>query len=120
MKQNKKIAITGGIGSGKSAVSQILASKGYFVLDCDHITKQLYQKQRTVEQIAQNFGSEFVADGKVDTRKLGAYVFADQSRVAKLNSVMNPLIFDELDRQINESGQKVVFVHYGMKQKTAT
>ena len=45
MKQNKKIAITGGIGSGKSAVSQILASKGWFVLDCDQITKQLYQKQ---------------------------------------------------------------------------
>ena len=70
MKQNKKIAITGGIGSGKSAISQILASKGYFVLDCDQITKQLYQKQKTVEQIAQNFGGEFVCDGKVDTKKL--------------------------------------------------
>lgn len=110
MKQNKKIAITGGIGSGKSAVSQILASKGYFVLDCDQITKQLYQKQRTIEQIAANFGNEFVADGIVDTKKLGAYVFVDKSRVAKLNAVMHPLIFDELDRQINESGQKVVFV----------
>ncbi len=110
MKQNKKIAITGGIGSGKSAVSQILTSKGYFVLDCDQITKQLYQKQRTTDQIAKNFGSEFVASGKVDTKKLGAYIFADQSRVAKLNSVMHPLIFDELDRQINESGKDIVFV----------
>lgn len=110
MKQNKKIAITGGIGSGKSAVSQILASKGYFVVDCDQITKQLYQKQKTVEQIAQNFGNQFVCDGKVDTKKLGAYVFADQHRVQKLNSVMHPLIFEELDRQIDESGQKIVFV----------
>ena len=110
MKQNKKIAITGGIGSGKSVVSQILASKGYFVLDCDQITKQLYQKQKTVEQIAQNFGGEFVCDGKVDTKKLGAYVFADKQRVQQLNSVMHPLIFEELDRQIDESGQKIVFV----------
>ncbi len=110
MKQNKKIAITGGIGSGKSAVSQILASKGYFVLDCDQITKQLYQKQHTTEQIAKNFGSEFVASGKVDTKKLGAYIFADKSRVEKLNSVMHPLIFNELDKQINESGKDVVFV----------
>ena len=110
MRQNKKIAITGGIGSGKSAVSQILASKGYFVLDCDQITKQLYQKQRTTEQIATNFGNEFVVDGKVDTKKLGAYIFADKSRVEKLNAIMHPLIFDELDRQINESGQKIVFV----------
>ena len=110
MKQNKKIAITGGIGSGKSAVSQILVSKGHFVLDCDQITKQLYQKQRTIEQIATNFGNEFVENGKVDTKKLGAYIFADQSRVEKLNAVMHPLIFDELDRQINESGQSVVFV----------
>ena len=110
MKQNRKIAITGGIGSGKSAVSQILASKGYFVLDCDQITKQLYQKQRTIEQIAANFGNEFVEEGKVDTKKLGAYIFAYKSRVEKLNAVMHPLIFDELDRQINESGQKVVFV----------
>ena len=110
MKQNKKIAITGGIGSGKSAVSQILASKGYFVLDCDVITKQLYQKEQTIKAINQNFGCEFVFDGKVDTKKLGAYVFADEKRVQKLNQVMHPLIFDELDRQIVESGQKVVFV----------
>ena len=110
MKQNKKIAITGGIGSGKSAVSQILASKGWFVLDCDQITKQLYQKQATTDAISINFGSEFVVDGRVDTKKLGAYVFADQSRVQKLNQVMHPLIFAELDRQIAESGQKVVFV----------
>ncbi|MBR5145929.1 MAG: dephospho-CoA kinase [Clostridia bacterium] len=110
MKQNKKIAITGGIGSGKSAVSQILASKGWFVLDCDQITKQLYQKQATTDAISINFGSEFVVDGRVDTKKLGAYVFADQSRVQKLNQVMHPLIFAELDKQIVESGQKVVFV----------
>ena len=110
MKQNKKIAITGGIGSGKSAVSQILASKGYFVLDCDQITKQLYQKQQTTDAISQNFGSEFVIDGKVDTKKLGVYVFADEKRVQKLNQVMHPLIFNELDRQIEESGQNVVFV----------
>ena len=49
-------------------------------------------------------------DGKVDTKKLGAYIFADKSRVEKLNAIMHPLIFDELDRQINESGQKIVFV----------
>ena len=110
MRQNKKIAITGGIGSGKSAVSQILASKGYFVLDCDQITKQLYQKDQTTSAICQNFGQEFVVDGKVDTKKLGAYVFADESRVKKLNEVMHPLIFAELDRQIVESGARVVFV----------
>ena len=110
MKQNKRIAITGGIGSGKSAVSQILASKGWFVLDCDQITKQLYQNKKTTDKIAQNFGSEFVVDGRVETKKLGAYIFADKSRVQKLNAVMHPLIFEELDRQIAESGQKVVFV----------
>ena len=110
MKQNKKIAITGGIGSGKSAVSQILASKGYFVLDCDQITKQLYQKDQTTNAICQNFGCEFVVAGKVDTKKLGAYVFADKTRVQKLNEVMHPLIFAELDRQIIESGESVVFV----------
>jgi len=110
MKQNKKIAITGGIGSGKSAVSQILASKGYFVLDCDLITKQLYQKQATVEIIRQNFGDDFVVDEKIDTKKLGAYVFEDKNRVQKLNAIIHPLIFAELERQVNESGQEVVFV----------
>ena len=110
MRQNKKIAITGGIGSGKSAVSQILESKGYFVLDCDQITKQLYKKQQTIEAIETNFGSQFVFDGGVDTKKLGAYVFAQQDRVKKLNAVMHPLIFAELDRQIEASGKNIVFV----------
>jgi hypothetical protein len=87
-------------------VSQILDSKGWFVLDCDQITKQLYQKQATTDAISINFGSEFVVDGRVDTKKLGAYVFADQSRVQKLNQVMHPLIFAELDKEYEEFHSK--------------
>ena len=109
MKQNK-IAITGGIGSGKSAVAGILQSIGYVVIDCDEITRQLYQKQSTVKLIADAFGAEFVADGKVDKKKLGAAVFSDEAKLKKLNSIVHPLIFEELNRQAENCGKETVFV----------
>lgn len=110
MKPNKVIALTGGIGSGKSKVAQILQSEGCFVLDCDQITKQLYQKQGVLDMIADNFGKNFVVGGKLDVKNFAAQVFADGAQVQKLNGLMHPLIFAEMDRQIAESGQKTVFV----------
>ncbi len=105
-----KIALTGGIGSGKSAVAAILQRHGYFVIDCDEITKKLYQKQSTVKLIADTFGCEFVSDSKIDTKKLGAAVFADEKKLKKLNLLVHPLIFEEMKAQTEKSGADIVFV----------
>lgn len=118
MKPNKLIAITGGIGSGKTAVSEILKQHGFCVLDCDEITAQLYKTPTAASMIAYAFGQEFAPNGNVDVKKLAAYVFEDGERVKKLNSVVHPLIFDELNRQIASSGQKIVFVQIPLLVET--
>lgn len=105
-----KIAITGGIGSGKSTVAEVLKNKGCFVIDCDDITKQLYKNDITAKLIAENFGNEFVRDGKTEVKKLASVVFADENKLQKLNAIMHPLIFGELDRQMSTCGKDVVFV----------
>lgn len=110
MKPSKVIAITGGIGSGKSAVSDILESAGYFVVDCDAITREIYDGEEAKKAIEKAFGQEFVRGGSVDRKKLGAYVFADAQRVKKLNEITHPLIFGRLRQVVEGSGKDVVFV----------
>ena len=63
MKQSKKIAVTGGIGSGKSCVLRIVEKLGYPVYSCDEIYKELLKNPEFLAKINQNFES-VVEDGK--------------------------------------------------------
>lgn len=110
MRPNKVIALTGGIGSGKSAVSAILEEYGCFVVDCDAITKQIYKDRGTAERVSDAFGGGFMTDGGLDFKKLGAYVFRDGQRVARLNAITHPLIFGRLNEILDGCGKDVAFV----------
>ena len=110
MRPNKVIALTGGIGSGKSAVAAILEEYGCFVVDCDAITKQIYKDRGTAERVSDAFGGGFMTDGGLDFKKLGAYVFRDAQRVARLNAITHPLIFGRLKEILDGCGKDVAFV----------
>ena len=55
MRQNKKIAITGGIGSGKSTVARLIAERGYDVFSCDLIAHEIYEEPNVVREILREF-----------------------------------------------------------------
>ncbi len=110
MRPNKIIAITGGIGSGKSTVSSILEEHGYFVVDCDAITREIYKDKNIAEKVSSIFGGGFICGDELDTKKLGEYVFQDRDRVVKLNDIMHPLIFDKLQSTLDACDSDVVFV----------
>jgi dephospho-CoA kinase len=109
----KVIGLTGGIGSGKSTVSQILAELGAVVLDADKVGHEAYQPGTEVwKEVVAAFGQEVVAaDGSIDRKKLGAIVFGDPVALECLNGIMHPRMYDMMAAKIEEyrrQGVKVV------------
>ncbi len=84
------IALTGGIGTGKSTTIKILESQGYQILDADKIAHQLLQEHRF--KIAQHFGSEILEKDILNRKKLGVIVFQNANELKWLEDFLHPLI----------------------------
>jgi len=107
------IGLTGGIGSGKSTVSQVLAEMGAMVIDADTVGHQAYQPgTETWKDVVAAFGEGVVAaDGSIDRKKLGAIVFGETGALERLNWIVHPRMYDMMAEQIEEyrrQGVKVV------------
>jgi dephospho-CoA kinase len=89
-----RVGLTGGIGSGKSTVSERLAALGAVILDADQAARAVVEPGTPgLAQIAAAFGPGVLApDGSLDRSKLAAIVFADQAALARLNAITHPLI----------------------------
>jgi dephospho-CoA kinase len=96
------IGLTGGIGSGKSTVADLLAAKGAAVVDADAVTRQVQQPGTPVfDAIVAEFGREVVgADGGLDRRRLAGLVFDDPARRKRLEAIVHPAVIEESRRQI--------------------
>lgn len=88
----KLIAITGGIGSGKSVVSRIVNVMGFAVYDCDTRARALMVESEQVRtQLVEAFGSEiYLADGSLNRPQLSARAFGDEKALARLNAIVHP------------------------------
>jgi dephospho-CoA kinase len=97
------IGLTGGIGSGKSTVSAMLADLGARVVDADKIGHFVYRPgSEGFRAVVEAFGPGVVAaDGTIDRARLGAIVFADPEARARLNAIVHPLIGAELAARID-------------------
>lgn len=89
-----RIALTGGIGSGKSTVSRLLAEKGAIIVDADAIAREIVEPgEPALEEIRVAFGPEVIdADGLLRRSKLAEVVFDDPDALARLNAITHPRI----------------------------
>ena len=89
-----RVALTGGIGSGKSEVSAMLSRRGAVVVDADEVARQIVEPgEPALAEIAQAFGSTvLLADGRLDRAALAARVFGDEEELARLNGITHPRI----------------------------
>lgn len=98
------IGLTGGIGTGKTEVSRILADLGAEIINADALGHQAYEPQtETWRQVVEAFGEDILSEtGEVDRRKLGPIVFADERALRELNSIVHPrirqMIVERLDK----------------------
>jgi len=111
MKQNKlKIAVTGGIGSGKSTVCEIIKKSGYPVFSCDEIYTELFNGGFFTDGIVKAFGDGALnSEGKVDKKKLSAIVFADEKKLRILNGITHPKIFERMFSEAEKCAADVRF-----------
>lgn len=113
MKRSKIIiGLTGSIATGKSTVSLRLKELGHFVIDADHISRDLAEPgAEGYKKIMLEFGSEYCSvSGKLDRVKLAKTIFRDQGQRDKLNAIMHPLVFREILLSIRSAKSKMVFV----------
>lgn len=101
MKQNKqKIAVTGGIGSGKSSVMQIIAELGYPVFSADAFARTIYEEEAVFRKVAEQFPG-CIAGGQVDRKKLADAVFHDRTKLSLLDQITHPAIMQKMFSQMD-------------------
>ena len=98
----RTIGLTGGIGSGKSTVSKILADLGAFVVDADKVGHEIYLPGKAAwQQVSAAFGQDILAeDQTIDRKKLGALVFSSADALKQLNTIVHPIMFKEIEQRI--------------------
>ena len=109
------IGVTGGIGTGKTEVSNILECLGADVINADLVGHEAYEPDTEGwREVVEAFGEEILtAGGEVDRKKLGAIVFNDPGALKRLNAIMHPRIYRMIEERIEtlgRSGRDVVVV----------
>lgn len=108
----KVIGLTGNIACGKSMLTNYLENKGYYVIDADIITNELYENcPKFKESLLTLFGDIILDEEKnLDKKKVSRIVFADIKKLQELNEIAHPLIYQRIDQLIKESQKKIIFV----------
>ena len=110
-----KVGLTGGVGSGKSELSRFFSKWGAYIFDADKEAKIIIDTKETVQKV---IIAEFVtnilnAENKIDRKKLARIAFQDESHQLKLNSIMHPYVFQEIDKQfdnVSSANKHKIFV----------
>ena len=100
----KVIGLTGGIGSGKSTVSRLLAELGAVILDADKVGHEAFKPNTEAwREVVAAFGRQIVTpSGEIDRKKLGEIVFGHPESLSRLNQIMHPRMYDMVKAQIED------------------
>jgi len=97
MKKKLKIGITGGIGSGKSLISEYVNSKGYPVIFADEVAKKIMNENEEIKAaIIKEFGEEAYLNGELNKSYLSNTIFNDPENVKIINSIVHPAVIQEI------------------------
>jgi dephospho-CoA kinase len=102
-----RVAITGGIASGKTTVANLFAELGVPLIDSDLIAREVVEPgQPALQAVAAAFGPDVLdADGRLDRRRLREIIFGDPAARAQLEGILHPAIRAEMDRQSAAAAQ---------------
>ena len=108
-----RIAVTGGIGSGKSAVAERLAAHGAVVVDADRIAREVVEPGTPgLAAVVAEFGPGVLTpDGALDRAAMAAIVFADPARRAALEAIVHPLVAQRSAELFAAAGSDAVVVY---------
>ena len=98
------IGITGGIGSGKSTVSQIISHLGYKVYNSDARAHEIINDNKLIkDKLIESFGSDIYQGSKLNKRYVSKLIFNDESAKNKINSIVHPEVIDDFKNWVKEN-----------------
>jgi len=100
----KLVGLTGGVGSGKSTVADMLRELGATVVDADEATHAVYEPGGPgFEAVVREFGQGFLTGGRIDRKRLGELVFNDADARRRLNDIVHPLVREWMAQRTAEA-----------------
>jgi len=94
-----RVALTGGIGSGKSLVGEILEELGALVIDSDQLAREVIERGSPgYEEVITAFGDSILSEGQIDRAKLAAVVFKEKDLRKKLESIIHPFVREAAEK----------------------
>jgi len=100
----KKIAITGGLASGKSTVCQFLQELGAYVVNADTIVHELLKAQTDLGQkVLHLLGPDILQNGKINRQVIAKKVFQNENLLRKLESILHPAVLEEISRRYEKA-----------------
>lgn len=108
-----RVGLTGGVASGKSTVSAILAELGAVVIDADLLAREVVAKGTPgLDAVVAEFGDGLLTpEGELDRPAMGRLVFADEGARQRLEAIVHPLVFERIVALEEASGEHDVVVH---------
>jgi dephospho-CoA kinase len=108
-----RVALTGGIASGKSTVSALLRELGAVVIDADQLAREVVAPGTTgLAEVVEAFGPEVLTeDGSMDRPAVGRIVFADEAKRRRLEQIIHPRVFEESVRLEQSAPEGALVVH---------
>jgi dephospho-CoA kinase len=107
-----KVALTGGIGSGKSTVADFLDELGAYVIDSDQLARDVVERGTPgYEAVLAAFGDGILTDGEIDRAKLAEIVFKDAAARATLESIIHPLVRDAAEKMVKSLPADAVVIN---------
>jgi dephospho-CoA kinase len=116
--QPKVLAVTGGIGAGKSEALRAFARHGAATASADEIVHRLYADPEVQRELVLRWGEGVVRDGVADRGRIGEIVFADRDELLWLESLIHPRVVAEQARWLDEQTAQLVVVEVPLLYET--
>lgn len=106
------VALTGGIGSGKSLAGQYFADLGAIVVDSDQLARDVIERgTEGFDEVISRFGDEILTEGDIDRKKLGAIIFADEMARKDLENIIHPRIRGIWEELVESSDEDAILIN---------
>ena len=106
------VALTGGIGSGKSLAGQYFADLGAIVVDSDQLARDVIERgSEGFDEVISRFGDEVLTEGDIDRKKLGGLIFADEAARKDLENIIHPRIRDIWEELVESSDEDAILIN---------
>jgi dephospho-CoA kinase len=106
------VALTGGIGSGKSTAGQIFSNLGAIVIDSDQLAREVIKPgSEGFDLLIKEFGTEILENNEINRAALGAIIFADPTLRAKLEAITHPLIRQSFEKLVQAAPSDAIVIN---------